>query len=169
MTYFSIDKFQSNGAHFSDCRNYRFILWRIWDTEKPAVMFIGLNPSTANENEDDPTIKKVIKIAANNGFGAVYMLNCFPYISTDPSIMAEFYNTTNHERENIINNRHLVDISKLCSEIVFAWGSFKVATAKGLFMNECFPNAKALHINKNGSPKHPLYCRDNQTLIPFKG
>lgn len=57
------------GADFSNDRKYRYALWRIWDRTKPLVMFIGLNPSTANETENDPTIKSVGRISKNNGYG----------------------------------------------------------------------------------------------------
>jgi len=64
-----------SGAEFSECRKYRYALWRIWDKSKPLVMFIGLNPSTANENVDDPTIRSVCRMTKNNGYGGVYMMN----------------------------------------------------------------------------------------------
>lgn len=158
---------EDRGAVFSRCRKYRFMLWRFWDNSKPKVMFIGLNPSTANESENDNTIKKVIKIARNNGFGGVYMLNCFPYISTQPGDMVDFYETDFHDYEDMENMHTLLDVSKRCSEVVFAWGNFKVAIERGKAIAGYFPIAKALHINRNGSPKHPLYCKDDQKLIPF--
>jgi len=72
------------GAEFSDCRKFRYALWRTWDKDKPLIMFIGLNPSTANETDSDPTIRSVGRIAKSNDYGGFYMMNCFPYISTDP-------------------------------------------------------------------------------------
>lgn len=159
--------FQRSGAQFSSCRTYRFALWRIWDKSLPLVMFIGLNPSTANETEADPTIKRVIQIARNNGFGGMYMMNCFPLVSTDPSKLMSFHNGLSSQH---YNNTWLVEMSLKCSEIVFAWGNFKVVRQLGRDQEliELFPNAKALHINKNGSPKHPLYCRADSPLIPFR-
>jgi hypothetical protein len=49
-------KFSKSGAVFSDCRKFRYALWRMWDGDKPLVMIIGLNPSTADEKVNDPTI-----------------------------------------------------------------------------------------------------------------
>src|SRR6187431_2804390 len=106
-----------SGAEFSEDRKYRYALWRIWDEGKPFVMFVGLNPSTANEHDNDPTIKSVIRIAQNNGFGGVYMVNCFPYISTDPKALNEFGNTAS-------NDHWLYNSAAKCKDIVFAWGSF---------------------------------------------
>ena len=56
------DLFDDNGADFSPDRKHRYSLWRIWDRSKPLVMFIGLNPSTANESDNDPTIRSVCRI-----------------------------------------------------------------------------------------------------------
>ncbi len=152
-----------SGAEFSDCRRYRYALWRIWDENKPKMMFIGLNPSTADETAPDPTITRVCGIAETNGFGGIYMMNCFPFVTADPDLLE-----LNGDALDI-NNRHLKQIAEKCQEIVFAWGDFKVVKKEGrdLAMRAMFPNAKALHINKSGSPKHPLYCRKTSTLIPF--
>lgn len=158
-------KVEDNGATFSDCRNYRYALWRIWDRSKPLVMFIGLNPSTANETEPDNTIKRVRRIAESNGFGGFYMMNCFPYVSTDPAKLKDGLTL----ESNTQNVEKLTEVGSKCKETVFAWGNFKEVDdyVSGL-LSFMFPNAKALHINKNGSPKHPLFCRSNSPLIPFK-
>lgn len=60
------------GAKFSECRKFRYALWRIWDDKLPKVMFIGINPSKADESEPDNTITKVCKIAKNNGYGSIF-------------------------------------------------------------------------------------------------
>lgn len=149
-----------NGAHFSECRKYRYALWRIWDERKPSVMFIGLNPSTANETEPDPTIRRVIGFAKQWGYGGVYMCNCFPYISTDPNDLNDFGNTAT-------NDHVLQQVAAKCADIIFAWGAFKVARARGAELALIFPNAKALTINSDGSPMHPLFCPKNIQLVKF--
>ena len=58
-----------NGAVFSPDRIYRYVLYRVWDEAKPRVMFIGLNPSTADESVDDPTIRRCKRFAADWGYG----------------------------------------------------------------------------------------------------
>jgi hypothetical protein len=152
------------GADFSECRNYRYSLWRIWDKSKPMVMFIGLNPSTANEFSDDPTIRRVKAIAKNLGYGGVYMMNCFAYISTDPKSLK--INPMSKEW----NDNMLTVIASKCADVIFAWGNFEVvkSTGRDLELIEMFPNAKALHINKNGSPKHPLYVKGDVVPVKFK-
>ncbi|MBS1915687.1 MAG: DUF1643 domain-containing protein [Bacteroidetes bacterium] len=156
-----------SGAHFSEDRKYRYALWRIWDESKPLVMFIGLNPSTANESDNDPTIRRVISIAKHNGFGGVYMMNCFPLVSTNPDVLDEFYNTKQHESEDLQNMNFLLQTAKRCKEIVFAWGNFEVVKTRAEGISGYFKQAKALHINKNGSPKHPLYCKTETKFVEF--
>lgn len=134
-------------------------------------MFIGLNPSTANQKDDDPTIRRVCSIANSLGYGGVYMLNCWSYVSTDPKFLqshieSKEYFTAEHEDNNLFT---IKADSKKVKEIVFAWGSFDIVKLKGrdTLLHSLFPNAKALKINKDGSPKHPLYCRKDSKLIPY--
>jgi hypothetical protein len=157
-------KDNSAGAEFSNCRNYRYSLWRIWDRSKPMVMFIGLNPSTANETTDDSTIRRVKTIAKNLGYGGVYMMNCFAYISTDPKLLK-----TNPMSKEWNDNMLTITASK-CADVIFAWGNFEIVktTGRDVELIEMFPNAKALQINKNGSPKHPLYVPGNIIPVKFK-
>lgn len=151
-----------SGAKFSECRKYRYALWRIWDEAKPLVMFIGLNPSTANESDNDPTIKSVCRIAKSNGYGGVYMMNCFPFISTNPNDLCKL--------DRLLENETwLKGISEKCQDVIFAWGNFDVVKKLGTdkYIAGLFPNAKVLGINKSGSPKHPLYCKSNTQFIKF--
>ena len=73
-----------SGAEFSQDKKHRHVLWRIWDKSKPVVMFIGLNPSKATEDDNDKTISKLIRICNHNELGGFYMLNLYTYISTKP-------------------------------------------------------------------------------------
>jgi hypothetical protein len=152
------------GADFSECRNYRYRLWRIWDTALPKVMFIGLNPSKAGEFNDDPTIRRVVRIAKNLGYGGVYMMNCFAYISTDPKLLK--INPMSKEW----NDNMLTITASKCADVIFAWGNFEIVreTGRDAELIEMFPRAKALHINKNGLPKHPLYVRGDVVPVKFK-
>lgn len=153
---------EHTGAEFSTNRKYRYALWRIWDKDKPLIMFIGLNPSTANETEPDNTIQRVKSIVKYNGGGGFYMMNLFAYVSTDPEKLLL------PEATDVLNDTILKRIAGKCEKIVFAWGSFKQAQARAEEVVKMFPGAYALHINKNGSPKHPLYCSGVTDLIPFK-
>ena len=151
---------ETSGAKFSDCGKHRLMLYRVWDIKKPLVMFIGLNPSTANADKDDPTINRVKQIAAANGFGGVFMMNLFTFISTDPKKL-------NLKEGNLPGaDLYLQQIAKRCKAIVCAWGNFGVM-GRDNQVRELFPQAIALKINKNGSPKHPLYCKADQQLVNY--
>jgi hypothetical protein len=150
------------GATFSRCRAYRFALWRIWDESKPFAMFIGLNPSTANETEPDRTIERVIRISKHNGLGGVYMMNLFPFVTPYPKHLQHCGHF-----EISYNDELLKNISKKCSEVVFCWGVFKEAADRAKKIIEMFPDAKCLRKTKAGHPWHPLYMKGTTTLISF--
>lgn len=157
-----IDLNKEKGAVFSANQNYRFVLWRTWNNRLPKVLFIGLNPSTANASSDDATTRKVISFAKKNGFGGVVLGNCFPYVATNPKDLVDFYALEE-------NDRWLQLLKKEVIKVVFAWGNFKVIQEKNrdVAMSKIFPQAKILSANKNGSPKHPLYAKLDVVLQDF--
>lgn len=75
----------NGGAHFSRCRRYRYALWRQWQAAGPMLMLIGLNPSTADAERNDPTIRRCIGFAHDWGFGGVWVLNLFAWRATLPA------------------------------------------------------------------------------------
>lgn len=153
--------FINSGAEFSPCRKYRYALWRIWDESKPLAMFIGLNPSTANEIKTDPTITRVSGMVEHWGFGGFYMMNLFAIVSPYPEVLKTDPDPLGD------NDGWLEKIAPKCSKIVFAWGNFKEAEERANQVKKMFPDAEALWINKNGSPKHPLYCKKDTTPIKY--
>jgi hypothetical protein len=110
-------------------------------------MFIGLNPSKAGADQDDPTIRKVCKIARNLGYGGIYMVNCFPFISTDPGQLQV-------DGHQYYNNLVIITTGEKVKDVVFAWGNFPIVKYFGrdLELGKMFPEAMALHINLSGNP-----------------
>ncbi len=157
----SMKEIKNSGAQFSKCRKYRYALWRIWDESKPLVMYIGLNPSKANEEKTDNTITRVIGISKSLGYGGIYMMNCFPYVSTNPDDLKDFGNTA-------LNDHWLYKVAAKCQDIIFAWGRFKVAKNRAVELTGMFPDAKCLIKNKDGTPRHPLYIKTNTKPQPFR-
>jgi hypothetical protein len=157
-----LNLFEDNGATFSECRNYRYALWRIWDKSKPLVMFIGLNPSTANEATNDPTINTVEALSTNWGYGGFYMMNLFAIISEKPSILKTHLDPLGD------NDGWIEKISSKCSAVVFAWGAFKEAKQRTQKIIDQFPDALCIKILKDGSPKHPLYTPYSAQPIKFR-
>lgn len=151
----------TKGALFSPCRKYRYSLWRIWDVNLPRCCFIGLNPSTADEVIDDPTIRRCIRFARDWGFGSYYMLNIFAWRDTDPRGMkaaAEPIGEKNdHEIIVTTTNSHLT---------VAAWGVHGAYCGRGQAVRGLVEKLHHLGLTKDGHPKHPLYLRaDTQPTL----
>lgn len=139
-------------AKLSDCRTYRYALWRIWDESKPYAMFIGLNPSTADETEDDPTIRRCVAFARDWGYGGLCMANLFAFRATNPGDMMQAQDPVGPD-----NDEWLKKLSCDAGVVVAAWGnggSYLGRSQKVLFD---FPNLMCLKQNQSGEPVHPLY------------
>ncbi len=148
-------------AILSEDRKYRYVLSRIWDETKPTVMIIGLNPSTADETEDDPTIRRCINFATSWGYGGVYMLNLFAFRATEPHVMKESENPIGND-----NNKYLEEYSNKCEKVVCAWGNDGDYKNRSKEILSKLKNVYYLKLNKSGEPAHPLYLSDS--LIPTK-
>jgi len=143
-----------SGATFSDCREYRYVLWRIWDDDKPKVMFIGLNPSTADEKTDDATIRRCIGFAESWDFGGIYMLNLFAFKATLPKDLKLAAQPIGEE-----NDMYLTRYAEKSSLIIGAWGNHGVFLNRGSEVIEMFPAMHCLKMTKMNQPAHPLYLR----------
>lgn len=149
------------GAEFSKDRQYRYALWRIWDASKPLVMFIGLNPSTANERSNDPTIRRVMRFAGEWGYGGFYMMNLFAMVTPYPRELEVASDPLGE------NDHWLVKVAVDCEMIIFAWGAFKEGHERAATVASRFPGAYCLGKSQGGHPKHPLYLSKDTKLIPF--
>jgi len=149
-------------AKLSSCRTYRYTLWRIWDESKPYAMFIGLNPSTADENNDDPTIRRCISFANDWGYGGLCMTNLFAYRATAPSVM--------FKADDPIGGKNDVWIARLGKQagiIVAAWGNGGRYLGRSNQVRSLLPILHCLKLNKSGEPAHPLYLRKKSTPFLF--
>lgn len=143
--------------------SFRYVLWRIWDERLPRALFIGLNPSTADAETDDNTIRKCIQFATNWGMGGIYMLNLFAARSTDPKGL--------HDVKDPIGPdcNHWIDFytMKNSGPIICAWGAgvekSPIPQRDQHVLNRIKDQHKLynLGLTKAGHPRHPLY-------IPYK-
>ena len=152
-----------NNAIFSECGKYRYVLTRIWEPLEPLAMCIGLNPSTANADEDDPTIRRLSSLLKNNGFGGFFMCNLFALVSPYPEDLQSCPDPVKD------NDKWLIETADKVTHVVYCWGNFDEATYRAKKIKNMFPSK---HINcfgknRNGSPKHPLYLKANTELILF--
>lgn len=142
----------NNTAIFSECRNYRYALWRTWDATKPTVMFVGLNPSTADEITDDPTLTRCINFAKSWDYGGVCMANLFAFRATEPRAMKVARDPIGSE-----NNEWLLRLSKDAALVVAAWGNDGSFLGRSRQVITLLPDMHCLKMNKSGEPAHPLY------------
>ena len=155
------------GAIISKCKRYRYRLTRHWDADRRALPFVMLNPSTADADIDDPTIRRCIGFAKREGAGGIVVVNLFAFRATSPvDMFAE------PERVGPHNEEHLTEVGATSvavkMPIVCAWGAHGKATAQwavDLFRRQG-ANLVCLGKTQNGNPRHPLYVVGTQALVP---
>ncbi|MBU0467052.1 MAG: DUF1643 domain-containing protein [Nanoarchaeota archaeon] len=155
-----IRTFEKEGVYsealFSECEKYRYKLKRKWDNNLPQIMFIGLNPSTADEIKNDPTVSRMINYAKQWGYGSVSVCNVFAFRATFPKDLKNTKELVGRE-----NDKSITEEAQSSEKIVIAWGNH------ALFMNRNIEMMSLLHkhelfcigVNKNGEPKHVLYLK----------
>lgn len=164
------DIFTDSGAVMSADYKFRYELWRIWDATRPKVLLIGLNPSKADANFDDHTIKRVRGFVEYWGYGGFYMGNLWSIRATDPFEMELVRDAWPRQQEyicNAENDMHLLNMADLCEKIVFCWGTSYTKPDRLVKVKSMFPLAWCIEVAKNGEPKHPLYLKKNLPLRPY--
>lgn len=156
----TIKMFCNETALFSADREYRYWLYRNWNESKPVAACIGLNPSTANERTDDPTIRRLKSILNNHGYGGFYMLNLFALVSVYPTRLLT------HENP-IGDNEHWIETLTNARDVIFCWGAFPQAKNRAQEVINRFPYAKCFGQTSDGSPKHPLYLPSDVDIKTF--
>jgi hypothetical protein len=139
-------------AVISDCRQYRYELRRSWDVSKPPVLFIGLNPSTANASVDDNTSRVCINYAKRWGFGSLLLGNLFAYRSTDPRLLRNVNDPVGPG-----NDEWLSRLSAEADLVICAWGNAGGFRQRDRAVLEFIDNPHCLTKLKSGRPGHPLY------------
>ena len=156
----------NKGAYLSKCRKYRYSLWRIWDETKAPILFILLNPSTADEAVDDPTIRRCIGFAKEWGAGGIVVVNLFAFRATSPDEMMAV-----DDPIGPLNDRTILKVAGAASIAICAWGNSgnhlgrssslkRIMVDKGV---ELF----CLGTNNSGEPKHPLYIKSGTKLKQY--
>lgn len=150
---------------------FRYALWRRWDASKRLFVVIGLNPSTATEEQNDPTITRCVGFARREQCGGYLMLNVYAQRSTDPRML--FESADPEERVGAHTSIVFMRAQELYRDALWvaAWGAF-AAKDPLRFDRRLLASIEvplyAFDVNANGTPKHPLYVRADQPLRPFK-
>lgn len=166
-------------AGFSTDKVYRYVLMRtkedslnlfetVEDAEKQGktINFLMLNPSTADDTKDDPTVAKCMKWAWNWGYDQLVVTNIFAFRATDP---AELYQTPKNPIGDG-NDYFLQIVAAQSKTVVCAWGTHGKYMDRGNYVLEKVLKPLKidlffLGLTKDGQPKHPLYLRNNTQLI----
>jgi len=143
------------GATFSRDRRYRYRLWRRWDLSLPVVAFCMLNPSTADEQRDDPTIRRCIGFAHDWGYGGVEIVNLFAFRATDPRALRHAADPVGCH-----NDRHLARAARRATLVVTAWGARADVRRARRAMRVLSGQRRSLAhlgLTRSRQPRHPLY------------
>lgn len=155
-----------SSAIISDCGKYRLKLSRHVKDDLPYnhLLFIMLNPSTADATQDDPTIRKCRGFAERLGFSFFEVVNLFDYRATDPKDLKKAqYPCSEH------NLPMILDTARRCEMVICAWGTHGTYRAQNSVVTRMLMPMplKALGVTKDGHPRHPLYVPYDTPLIPF--
>lgn len=147
----------NTGAIFSPCRLYRYQLWRRWGpADTPPAMFLMLNPSTADDVANDPTVERCQRRADQMGYGGLLVGNIFAYRSTLPRAL---YACTDPVGPG--NDAAILGMARDAGIVICAWGGHGKLHGRGEKVIQMLKSAgitpHALIINADGTPKHPLY------------
>ncbi len=145
--------------------NYRYSLVRRWDKEKPMVMFIMLNPSTADATENDPTINRCIRFAKAWGYGGIYVGNLFAFRATKPEQLWAVENN-NVDKVGPENDTYLEGMANDSEKVIFAWGTNGRYQERDDVIVAKFPGSLCIKKTKDGFPQHPLFLKG--TIIPIE-
>jgi hypothetical protein len=143
-------------AVYSPCEDYRYSLTRTWSPSGRKLLFVMLNPSTADELRNDPTVERCERRARQMGFGAMRVVNIFAFRATRPQDLRKAARP-----EGPLNDAYLLESAQWADQILCAWG------AHGEHLGQGPKIAKKLHkaghdlchigLTKDGHPRHPLY------------
>jgi hypothetical protein len=149
-------------ATFSACRRYRYDLWRRWAPDRGFAMFVGLNPSTADETADDATVRRCIAYAQDWGYGALCMTNLFAFRATRPEDLKAAKDPVGPE-----NDQFLLRHAARASIVVAAWGNHGAHLGREAQVRALLPNLHCLRQTSGGHPGHPLYLPKVLRPIPW--
>lgn len=158
-----------SSATISPCGAYRYWLERRWGAAPPQV-FVMLNPSTADDTVDDRTIGRCIEFSKRESAGGLIVVNLFALRATDPKELNGHADPVGPDNAKSVGMA-LIAAGVYKRPVICGWGGNKNAKdqAKRLFARARDLDVKlmALHVNDDGSPKHPLYIKGNAPLISF--
>jgi hypothetical protein len=154
-------------AWISPCGRYRYTLERIWDEKTPPLVFVMLNPSTADADLDDPTIRRCMGFGRREGAGGIFVVNLYAFRATDPATLW----TVDDPIGPLNHHAHAIAVVRPHrGPVICAWGANakEDAWTKFVWASELRGHRLAcLGKTKDGAPRHPLYLANSAALEDF--
>lgn len=148
-------------AVYSPCERYRYLLTRTWDEHGPRVLFVMLNPSTATEVQNDPTVERCERRARALGFGAFRVVNIFALRATEPRVMRADADPVGPGNDAAIEDSARNWLRGPDDCIICAWGAHGAHLGRGAVVAARLraTGRRLFHLGltRAGDPKHPLY------------
>lgn len=154
----------ARGATVSACGNYRYALSRTWNPSAPTVLFIGLNPSTADAEHDDATSRICMRYAQRWGFGTLLLANLFAWRATQPADLFAARRPVGPR-----NNRTLLKLQTQAQRVVCAWGADGAHLGRDRIVLDMLHAPYCLCRLRGGQPGHPLYKPSGLEPQPYRG
>ena len=155
------------GAKFTSDRRHRYYLWRTWGG-KPFVLYLLLNPSTADESDNDPTVERCERRARMMGFGGMVVLNIFALVSTDPKGLLSVPDPVGRR-----NDRYISFFATRAGQVVCGWGNHGRHLGRGRqvlqLLDDLGVTPFVFGVTKTSGchPQHPLYVSYSRRPYPL--
>jgi hypothetical protein len=177
----------TSAALFDHTREHRYLLARVWDQRRPPLVFIMLNPSTADATRLDPTVTRCLRRAQRGDWGGVLVLNAFSLRSTEPRALLTAARATDPTNDKVIAAAvDVLEETAADATVVCAWGTWAERVIDPLLPGPGKPSLsrhatlthrlavqtrpgtlRCLGRNGGGTPKHPLYLPTDQPLQEY--
>lgn len=162
----SADLFIEKAAVISPCGRYRYLLRRVWDHDRPRALFVMLNPSTADAEIDDQTIRSCTRLGKACGHGSFEVANLYGWRATNPDELSTVDDPIGPDNDRIAD----AAINR-CDLVICAWGAHPISGRRNRRMweltNYRVPAAFCFGKTKAGYPKHPLYIKTGTPLVAY--
>lgn len=167
------DIWSDSGAVFDASATYRYRLWRrLSPDNRSRVVWVLLNPSTANAALNDPTIRRCIGFSRAWGYGYMDVVNLFAWRATDPKVLWH----PDLIEDDLVGSENDIHIADACSRaglVVCGWGTRGVRWRRDRAVLDLVASSgarpHALGVTKEGHPCHPLYLKGDAQPVPFPG
>lgn len=157
-------------AVLSECGKFRYSLGRSWSEYVPSILFVMLNPSTADALTDDATIRRCAGFAASHGYGGIEVVNLFAYRATDPKDLRHAGYPVGPRNDKVIRDA-AERASSFDAPVCVAWGSNAAGLERPQVVLKILRSAGAriqcLKVTRSGYPQHPLMLPSSCMLMDF--